>query len=170
MNPLAGRRGKAYGLDMLGYLGVAAATVPMGLVAARVGIGESPVYVVSASAVPVLIAVGIAARAESHRCATWGMWSPSAVSTAVSKGRSRLSSQLCCWSMPSSDSACGGCFAAEESPSTTRRRHREWLRAPRGAEPGRPQPPSGRRVPGCRLRSRAEPHASPATPGRRHLR
>lgn len=73
MNPLAGRRGKAYGLDMLGYLGVAAATVPMGPVAARVGIGESPVYVVSASAVPVLIAVGIAARAESHRCATWGM-------------------------------------------------------------------------------------------------
>lgn len=72
MNPLAGRRIKAYGLDMLGYLGVAAATVPMGLVAARVGIGESPVYVVSASAVPVLIAVGIAARAESHRCATWG--------------------------------------------------------------------------------------------------
>lgn len=71
MHPLARRRLLAYALDMTGYLGIAAATVPLGLLAAGAGLAESGVFVVAASAVPVLIATGVAAHAES-RGGTWG--------------------------------------------------------------------------------------------------
>ncbi|MFC7403809.1 RDD family protein [Georgenia alba] len=71
MNRLAGRRIAAYALDMTGYLGIAAATVPLGLLANRAGLGESRAFVMSASAVPVVIATAVATRAESGG-ATWG--------------------------------------------------------------------------------------------------
>ena len=170
MNPLScWVPGKAYGLDARGDPRSRRHRAD-GPVAARVGIGVSPVDVVKASAVPAPIAVGIAA--SRIRCATWAcghhqryrQW-------RFRQGlSSRLSIQLAC---PDALIGLGlwGCFAAEESPSTTRRRHREWLRAPRGAEPGRPQPPSGRRFSGCRLRSQADPCTRIAShSGRRHLR
>ncbi len=71
MNPLARRRLLAYALDMTGYFGIAAATVPLGLLAARAGLGQSAGFVMAASAVPVVIATAVAALAES-RDGTWG--------------------------------------------------------------------------------------------------
>lgn len=71
MNPLAKRRIGAYVLDMAGYLGVAALTVPLGMLAAQAGLGESPAFVVTASAVHVVIATAIAAHFEA-KDATWG--------------------------------------------------------------------------------------------------
>ncbi|WP_197522718.1 RDD family protein [Occultella aeris] len=73
MNPLAGRRGKAYILDCVGYLGIAAATVPVGLIARNAGWGEHRAFVFVASAVPPVLATLLAARRESGpNGATWG--------------------------------------------------------------------------------------------------
>ncbi|TDE90047.1 RDD family protein [Occultella glacieicola] len=73
MNPLAGRRGKAYFLDCVGYLGIAAATVPFGLVARSAGWGQEQAVVFAMSAVPPILATVLAARRESGPAgATWG--------------------------------------------------------------------------------------------------
>ncbi|MFD1717905.1 RDD family protein [Georgenia deserti] len=71
MNPLARRRIVAYALDATGYVGIAAAMIPLGLLARRAGWGDSQAFVISASAVPVLLATAIATRAEI-RGGTWG--------------------------------------------------------------------------------------------------
>ncbi|ATG53125.1 hypothetical protein CFK38_05790 [Brachybacterium vulturis] len=74
MHPLARRRCLAHLLDCAGYLGIAAATIPVGvLLATTTDLGSSRLYGHLASAVPPAIATVIAARAESgpHR-ATWG--------------------------------------------------------------------------------------------------
>ena len=57
VSPLAGRRLAAYALDVTGYVGIAAATVPVGALATRTHWGRSPAFAVSASALPVLIAI-----------------------------------------------------------------------------------------------------------------
>lgn len=55
------------------YLGVAAATVPVGIVLSTAGIGQSREAVIGVSSVPPLLAAMIAARAESNgRPDTWG--------------------------------------------------------------------------------------------------
>jgi hypothetical protein len=72
LHPLAGRRACAYALDAIGYVGIAAALVPAGLVLLRVG-PPSPGQVVALSAVPPVLAALWAARAESGpTAATWG--------------------------------------------------------------------------------------------------
>lgn len=71
MNPLALRRITAYALDAAGYAGIAAATIPVGLFAARAGLGESRLFVLSASVVPVAAATAVATYAEA-RGGTWG--------------------------------------------------------------------------------------------------
>lgn len=74
MHPLAARRARAHLTDCVGYLGVAAATVPVGvLIATTTDLGSRPLYGHLVSAVPPAIATAIAARAESGpRRATWG--------------------------------------------------------------------------------------------------
>lgn len=74
MHPLAARRARAYLTDCVGYLGVAAATVPVGiLLAVTTDLGSSELFSHLISAVPPAIATVIAARAESGpRRATWG--------------------------------------------------------------------------------------------------
>lgn len=74
MHPLARRRATGYLRDCAGYLGVAAATVPLGLaVNALTDLGRSRTFAYAVSAVPPVIATVIAARAESGpRRATWG--------------------------------------------------------------------------------------------------
>lgn len=74
MHPLAGRRGKAYLLDCLGFLGVGAAMVPFGVVAYRRGlIGPRPVisHLVSAT-LPVIATVWTARQESGAMRATWG--------------------------------------------------------------------------------------------------
>jgi len=71
MNPLASRRIGAYLLDATSYLGIAAATIPFGLLAVRTELGKSQGFVLTASAVPVAIALGYATHAEA-RGGTWG--------------------------------------------------------------------------------------------------
>lgn len=71
MNPLARRRLAAYAVDCARYLGVAATTVPAGLIAARAGLGGSRRFVLLASVVPVAVSTTIAALAEV-RGATYG--------------------------------------------------------------------------------------------------
>jgi uncharacterized RDD family membrane protein YckC len=71
MNPLGRRRLTAYALDAAGYAGIAAATIPLGLLAARAGLGESWPFVLSASVVPVAVATAVATYAEA-RGGTWG--------------------------------------------------------------------------------------------------
>lgn len=74
MHPLARRRCLAHLTDCVGYLGIAAAMVPAGvLVATRTDLGASPMYSYLVSTVPPLLATALAARAESGpRRATWG--------------------------------------------------------------------------------------------------
>jgi len=70
MHPLARRRCLAYLTDAAGYLGIAAAMLPAGvLVAVRTDLGTRPAYGHLISTVPPLIATLVAARAESgpHR-------------------------------------------------------------------------------------------------------
>lgn len=70
--PLTGRRAGAYGLDALGYLGIAAAMLPLGLVLLRVA-PPSPEQTIWISAIPPVLAAVWAARAESSPGrATWG--------------------------------------------------------------------------------------------------
>lgn len=69
---LAARRTRAYSVDALGYLGVAAATIPLGL-AVNASIDEpSMPLVLTLSAIPPVVATVWAARQESSRGATWG--------------------------------------------------------------------------------------------------
>ncbi|EWS82262.1 hypothetical protein BF93_11605 [Brachybacterium phenoliresistens] len=69
------RRGRAYARDCLGYLGIAAAMVPLGVVVSR-RITDPAVLrpvVTAASALPPVLAACWAARAESGpHAATWG--------------------------------------------------------------------------------------------------
>lgn len=62
---LAGRRGQAYAFDSLTYLGIVAATVPFGLLARRAGWGEQRTFVLTASAIPPMLATALAAHQES---------------------------------------------------------------------------------------------------------
>lgn len=71
MHPLAFRRLGAYLLDVASYFGIAAATIPLGLLAVRTGLGKSQAFVLTASAVPVAIALGYATHAEAQG-GTWG--------------------------------------------------------------------------------------------------
>ncbi|ACQ79602.1 RDD domain containing protein [Beutenbergia cavernae DSM 12333] len=72
MHPLAIRRAKAYALDALSYLGVAAATVPLGLLVRSRG-EPSRNAVLAMSAVPPIVATLWAAHAEAATAgATWG--------------------------------------------------------------------------------------------------
>lgn len=69
MHPLARRRTRAYLRDCIGYLGIAAATVPFGVAAQSQGWGRSQVFVWAVSAVPPVIATTVAARRESGTAA-----------------------------------------------------------------------------------------------------
>lgn len=74
MHPLAVRRTRAHLTDCAGYLGIAAAMIPVGvIVATATDLGSRPWFGHLVSAVPPAIATVVAARAESgpHR-ATWG--------------------------------------------------------------------------------------------------
>ena len=73
LHPLAPRRARAYGRDCLGYLAIAVATVPIGVVAVMNGWSDHPVFLGILSSVPPVLATLIAARAESGpSAATWG--------------------------------------------------------------------------------------------------
>lgn len=74
MHPLVRRRVTGYLRDCAGYLGIAAAMIPLGLaVNAVTDLGQSRTYAYAVSVVPPAIATVIAARAESGpRQATWG--------------------------------------------------------------------------------------------------
>lgn len=74
MHPLATRRALAHLTDCAGYLGVAAAMIPVGIViATSTDLARKPAFGHLISMVPPAIATVLAARAESgpHR-ATWG--------------------------------------------------------------------------------------------------
>lgn len=66
MDPLAWRRTKAYLLDWLFYLGIAALLVPVGLLALRFGWGQNRAYDVLVSLIPPLCAAVLAAWWESR--------------------------------------------------------------------------------------------------------
>lgn len=66
MDPLAWPRTKAYLLDWLYYLGIAALLVPFGLVALRLGWGANRAYDVLMSLIPPVCAALLAARWESQ--------------------------------------------------------------------------------------------------------
>lgn len=75
MHPLAARRARAYALDCLTFLGVAAATIPLGAVVRRVSDRQKPSrgLVLGISAIPPFVAMAWAALAESGpRRATLG--------------------------------------------------------------------------------------------------
>lgn len=66
MHALALRRGKAYARDCVGYLGIAAATVPLGLLAASQGWSDRRWFLVAVSALPPALATVVAAWRESR--------------------------------------------------------------------------------------------------------
>lgn len=74
LHRLAGPRVRAYALDAVGYLGLAAATVPAGMLVRRVADGRpSRRLVLALSAIPPVAATLWAARRESSTAsATWG--------------------------------------------------------------------------------------------------
>ncbi len=73
VHPLAGARARAYLLDCGVYLGIAAATVPIGVVAQRAGWKADRSWALGTSALPPLVATVLAARQESGpRAATLG--------------------------------------------------------------------------------------------------
>lgn len=65
LHHLAFFRGKAYVRDCIGYLGIAVATVPLGLLAQQTEWGDHRGFVLAASAIPPTIATLVAARRES---------------------------------------------------------------------------------------------------------
>lgn len=72
IHPLAGRRARAYLLDAIGYLGIAAAMVPAGLLLNAYA-PPTPGAVIAMSAVPPVVATIWASKAESGPShATWG--------------------------------------------------------------------------------------------------
>lgn len=73
MHPLFWPRCRAYGRDAVGYLGLAAATLPLGIPLNLAGVRQHRGAVIALSAVPPLAAALMAARAESDdRHDTWG--------------------------------------------------------------------------------------------------
>ena len=73
LNPLAGRRTRAYLLDCIGYLGLAALEVPGGIAMYKSSLHDNFPLIYAASCLPPMIAAVIAARAESGPAgATWG--------------------------------------------------------------------------------------------------
>ena len=73
MHPLAGRRCHAYALDAVGYVGIAAAMVPLGVIAHRAGRRRHRGYLHAVSAIPPVLATLLAAGQEAGRSqATWG--------------------------------------------------------------------------------------------------
>ncbi|HLR93993.1 MAG TPA: RDD family protein [Jiangellaceae bacterium] len=66
MHELALRRGKAYVRDCVGYLGVAAATTPIGLLAVTQGWSDRRGFVLAISALPPALATAVAAWRESR--------------------------------------------------------------------------------------------------------
>ena len=66
MHPLAGRRARAYLRDCLGYLGLAAATVPLGLLLNRAGSSPSQSVILAVSALPPAAATLLAAVRETR--------------------------------------------------------------------------------------------------------
>ena len=65
LHPLAISRGKAYLRDCVGYLGIAVATVPLGLLAQQAGWGSHRWFVLAASAIPPTVATLLAAQREA---------------------------------------------------------------------------------------------------------
>jgi uncharacterized RDD family membrane protein YckC len=65
VHPLTGRRARALLRDSLGHLGLAVATVPVGLLVHRRGWARSRQVVLALSAVPPLLATVLAARADA---------------------------------------------------------------------------------------------------------
>ncbi len=73
VNGLAIRRTRAYLRDCLGYLGIAAVEVPLGLAVRGTTLAASRAFLAVASSVPPVGAALVAARAESRTSgATWG--------------------------------------------------------------------------------------------------
>lgn len=66
MHELALRRGKAYVRDCVGYLGMAAATTPLGLLATTQGWSGSRGFALAVSALPPALATGVATWRESR--------------------------------------------------------------------------------------------------------
>jgi uncharacterized RDD family membrane protein YckC len=88
VHPLAARRGRGYLRDCVGYLGLAAATVPLGVLFHRRGWGVDRRLVLAVSALPPLAATLVAARQESGpRRATWGKRREGLVVVDASGGR-----------------------------------------------------------------------------------
>src|SRR5690625_975644 len=65
VHSLSRHSGMAYARDCLRYLGIAAAIVPLGLIAYRKGCGKKQPVVLAASAVPPVVSTVVAARQES---------------------------------------------------------------------------------------------------------
>ena len=65
LHPLALTRGKAYLRDCVGYLGIAAATVPLGLLAQQLDFSKERWFMLVASALPPTLATLLAARREA---------------------------------------------------------------------------------------------------------
>jgi len=65
VHPLTGRRARALLRDGLGHLGLAVATVPVGLLVHRQGWARSRTVVLALSAVPPLLATVLAARGDA---------------------------------------------------------------------------------------------------------
>lgn len=65
MNQLAGARARAYLIDGVFYLGIAALEVPVGVASIRLGRDSNRAWIYAASTVAPLVAAVLAARAES---------------------------------------------------------------------------------------------------------
>lgn len=73
VNAVASRRARAYLWDCVGYLGIAALELPVGVTVWKTPLASSPVFLAVASSVPPVAAALVAARAESGpTTATWG--------------------------------------------------------------------------------------------------
>ena len=73
VSALWARRARGYLRDCVGYLGIAALEVPLGLTLTGSALASDPLFLALASSVPPVAATIIAARAESgHAKATWG--------------------------------------------------------------------------------------------------
>lgn len=73
VNPLWARRARAYLRDCLGYAGIAALEVPLGLAVSGTALASNAVFLAVVSSVPPAAACLLAARSESGSSgATWG--------------------------------------------------------------------------------------------------
>lgn len=100
LHHLASSRGKAYVRDCIGYLGIAVATVPLGLLSQQTGWGDHRGFVLAASAIPPTIATLLAARRESSSSGAtpgkrrYGLQVQSQHGEALSFGRALLRNSL----------------------------------------------------------------------------